>query len=282
VAVDLPGFGLSGPPRLPRLGAYAEDVAVALRALRLPPCTVIGHSLGGAVATALAENIGDGVAALVLCAPAGFGRLRGAELAALPIVPQLAAGSLPRLLASSRLTGLVAATLLRFGLQPTVEVRRRLAADIARAGPGACAALRALAGAGRSPAGFHRRPVAYDGPVTVLWGDRDHVIPHAHADALRTALPHADLHIWPGAGHFLHRDRPHDLAALVEQAIGGWCAAARRQHPIRSAGRSARTRHDLHPHHDGARSRAGSIAARRRGETHRSAAGPAGSHVSTA
>jgi pyruvate dehydrogenase E2 component (dihydrolipoamide acetyltransferase) len=218
IALDLPGFGESDPPRTPHLGAYADDVAEALAILHLPACTVIGHSLGGAVATSLAERAHDRVASLVLCAPAGFGRHLGAELAALPAVRQLAAGSLPRLLTSTRLRPVVRPTLVRCGLQPTLEVRRRLAAEIARVGPGAAMAVRALAGAGRSPAAFHRRSVGYRGPVTALWGENDPLIPREHAGALRRALPQVEVHVLSGVGHLLHRDRSHELARLLDEA----------------------------------------------------------------
>lgn len=218
LALDLPGFGNSSPARQPRLSAYAEDVAEALRQLCVQSCTVVGHSLGGAVATALAESMRDEIRSLVLCAPAGFGRLPRAELAALPLVRHLAAKSLPHVLTNSWLAGPVCATLVACGLTPSIELRRKLAADIVRVGPGARAAVQALAAAGRSPAAFHRRLVNYDGPVTALWGDRDTLVPRSHLIGLLAALPQAGIQIWPGAGHHLHRDRPHELAALICRA----------------------------------------------------------------
>jgi pimeloyl-ACP methyl ester carboxylesterase len=57
VAVDLPGHGHSGPPAAGALSAaaHAEDVAVALRALATTPAHVVGMSLGGLTALALAD-----------------------------------------------------------------------------------------------------------------------------------------------------------------------------------------------------------------------------------
>lgn len=72
MAIDLPGFGLSGPPRLPQLSAYADNVVEGLRALAVPAGTVVRHSLGGAVAAAVAERFADRIVSLVLCAPAGL------------------------------------------------------------------------------------------------------------------------------------------------------------------------------------------------------------------
>jgi pimeloyl-ACP methyl ester carboxylesterase len=52
-----------------------------LQQLDLGPCTVVGHSLGGAVAAAVAERHPE-AAALALLAPAGFGPIPLAEVMA--------------------------------------------------------------------------------------------------------------------------------------------------------------------------------------------------------
>jgi pyruvate dehydrogenase E2 component (dihydrolipoamide acetyltransferase) len=67
-AFDVPGFGASDGPTRPRMSAYAEDVAHGVEALGVRDCTLVGHSLGGAIAVAVAERI-DAVRALALLAP---------------------------------------------------------------------------------------------------------------------------------------------------------------------------------------------------------------------
>src|SRR4051794_13695987 len=51
LALDLPGFGRSDLPLRGRLDAYADDVAAALHGLGVTRFVLVGHSLGGAVAT---------------------------------------------------------------------------------------------------------------------------------------------------------------------------------------------------------------------------------------
>jgi pimeloyl-ACP methyl ester carboxylesterase len=99
-AFDLPGFGGSDRPTRNRVSLYAEDVQAALAVLEVHDFTLVGHSLGGAVATGLAERLRDDVAALVLIAPAGFGRIRLAEACQLPGVRTLVRHGLPLTLAN--------------------------------------------------------------------------------------------------------------------------------------------------------------------------------------
>jgi pimeloyl-ACP methyl ester carboxylesterase len=48
-------------------------------------------------------------------------------------------------------------------------------------------------------------------PVLVAVGDRDRITPIAHTYALAEALPHAELVVYPGAGHMLMLERAADI-----------------------------------------------------------------------
>jgi 2-hydroxy-6-oxonona-2,4-dienedioate hydrolase len=79
IAVDLPGHGLSDKPDDP--GAYALPtmagwVAEAIAALALEWPVLVGHSMGGAIVREVAGRATVDARAVVLCAPAGFGRIR--------------------------------------------------------------------------------------------------------------------------------------------------------------------------------------------------------------
>lgn len=186
-----------------------------LRQSGLQSFTLVGHSLGGGVATAVAERMPRQVTSLVLCAPVGFGRIALAELAALPVVRELTTGLAPRLLARRSLLWRLYTSFVTRGATPTEELLIRLAADAEAAGPGFRAAVVAVAAAGRSPRAFYRRSVRYDGPVTAVWGDRDVIVPPSHGQGVAAALPQADVQIWSGMGHHPQRERRHELADLV-------------------------------------------------------------------
>lgn len=66
VRVDLPGCGQSPPAASYEVSAQADRVAALLDGLGVRPVTVVGHSSGGYVATALAERRPDLVRSLAL------------------------------------------------------------------------------------------------------------------------------------------------------------------------------------------------------------------------
>ena len=69
IALDLPGFGRSGPPPGGySIEAFVDAIAELVRQLDLPRVVVVGHSLGGPLAVRLAQRHPDMVDAVVLAA----------------------------------------------------------------------------------------------------------------------------------------------------------------------------------------------------------------------
>jgi len=215
-AVDLPGFGGSQGPTRPRISAYAEDVVAGLEALEVSGCTLVGHSLGGAIAVAVAER-SAAVGALALLAPVGFGPVALADWMTLPGFADVWQLALPVALVNPLTVTAAYTTFVAHGRLPSRDLMARLRRRAFRSGPGVRAATVAIAASGHSPRGFARRPVAFDGPVAVVWGARDALVPTAHIAALRRALPQAHVEVWDGMGHHPQRERPVALAEFIER-----------------------------------------------------------------
>ena len=229
VAFDLPGFGASDQPTRPRISAYVEDVAEAIRLLGLRRFVLVGHSLGGAVAAGVAERLPNRAGALVLLAPAGFGRIALAEAVSIPGVRHAARRLLPLALAHPGTVRTGYRSMVSHGLEPAAEVVTRVTGAAAASVPGAVAATQAVVVAGISKRAFRRRGVAYDGPVVALWGDRDRLVPASHAAGVAAALPQARIEVWPGMGHHPQHERPDALVELMAQVAPVAAARGRRR-----------------------------------------------------
>ncbi|MDQ2896450.1 MAG: alpha/beta hydrolase [Actinomycetota bacterium] len=226
-ALDLPGFGDSDRPTRNRISAYTEDVRTALAALDVHDFTLVGHSLGGAVAAGLAEQLGDDVAALVLMAPVGFGRIHVAEAIQLPLVRSLVRHGLPLALQNPVTALAVYMAVIGNGHLPDPELVARLRKNAHRWAAGAECANQAITASGLSPRAFYRRQLDFHGPVIALWGDRDRLVPLAHRNGVMTAFPQAQVSVWKKMGHHPQRERPRELAQFIQAACGRPRATAR-------------------------------------------------------
>ena len=214
IAPDLLGHGESAKPRGDySLGAYASGIRDLLLALGYERATFVGHSLGGGVAMQLAYQFPEHCERLVLVASGGLGR---------EITPLLRAASLPGaelvlpLLADERLMGAGRALgrmLGRVGLRVHTDLGEVLRGHASLADGEARAAflhtLRTLVDPlGQRVDASDRLYLAEAIPFLLIWGERDPIIPAAHARATHELVPGSRLELFPGAGHFPHLDDP--------------------------------------------------------------------------
>jgi pyruvate dehydrogenase E2 component (dihydrolipoamide acetyltransferase) len=211
IAFDLPGFGRSGMPAQNRFASYAEDILCALDILEVRGFSLIGHSLGGAVAAELAQQARERTINLTLLAPAGFGQVPLAELLEGTALGRVARLGVPLALSNPLSAAGVYMTVISHGHLPERQLLGRVMRRAFRTAPGAIAANEAVVAAAADADGFVHRPVRYSGPVSVLWGGADGLIPVSHAARVCEALPQATLTVWEGMGHHPQRERPHQL-----------------------------------------------------------------------
>jgi pimeloyl-ACP methyl ester carboxylesterase len=215
VVLDLPGYGGSAPPTgLDRAAAVADLLAALLDHLGWDRTAVVGTSLGGWFALELAIGHGDRVAALVLCDAAGL-HLPPDYLLALFVEGRAAARTedliraslVGRLPEGERALDAMPAALAAATLAPFVQT---LAAAAATSWHPATASPELLGRLGRVAC-----------PTTIVWGERDALIPLDHGRLLAEAIPRALLVVVGGAGHLPPVERPDVVAAAVRGRTAG-------------------------------------------------------------
>lgn len=209
VRIDLPGHGRS--PRR-RIGSFAELSRMVVDAFDEATraherCHLIGHSLGGALAIALADIRGRRVASLSLVAPAGLG-------------PEIDAATLTGITRATRAESL-GPWLRRLTAQPEsigddyVKAAMRLRADPSLR---ACQAdlAEVLFPDGVQP--FDLRPAMgrLACPTVVIWGRQDHILPYRQALSLSGDFA---LHLLSDAGHVPQIECPERVARILSRHL---------------------------------------------------------------
>ena len=208
IALDLPGHG--GADKAVGAGdadMFAAAVADATAALGLDRVHLVGHSMGGAIALAVAARWPDRVAGLTLIATAGLGpEINGAFIDAF-----VRAGR--RREAQEALAMLVhdPALVSRAMIEETLRYKRL---------DGVAAALETIARAwfpnGRQALDLRSALGALAVPVQLIWGSDDRIIPVSHAENLAATLP---VHIVEGVGHLPHMEKSGEVNRLIGQFI---------------------------------------------------------------
>jgi pimeloyl-ACP methyl ester carboxylesterase len=56
-------------------------------------------------------------------------------------------------------------------------------------------------------------------PALVIWGEKDNMVPRAHAEAYAKLIPDAKLSVVSGAGHSVHVEEPEKAAKMVAEFL---------------------------------------------------------------
>jgi pimeloyl-ACP methyl ester carboxylesterase len=221
IAPDLPGHGGSTNPGGDySLGAHASFIRDLMAALDMPRATFVGHSLGGGIAMQAAYQFPERCERLVLVDSGGLGREVAVHLRALTLPGAelvLSVGCSTPVLDAGRA---LARWLARVGLRPTASFAEMGRCYASLASPDARAALihtlRSVVDAGgQRVSASERLSLAADIPTLIVWGQRDGIIPVAHANAAHAAMPGSRLEILPDTGHFPQAEHPERFVRAV-------------------------------------------------------------------
>ena len=215
IALDMRNHGESPHAADMRYPTQAEDVRDTLRSLGVETAAVIGHSMGGKAAMALA-----------LRWPEQVGRLLVADIA--PVIYQHGNTSIAQAMQAIPLTQALTRQQADAGLAdavPRPDVRAFLLQNLRLgASPHWRIGLREIAAAIPDLEGWVDLPSAYPGTsLFVTGGNSDYVLPE-HRPIIRRLFPAARFIAVKNAGHWVHADNPAGFLSVVEAFLHDWHA----------------------------------------------------------
>jgi pimeloyl-ACP methyl ester carboxylesterase len=205
VALDLPGFGGSDKPAdgysLPTMTGW---LAAFIERWTAPPVILVGHSMGGALAAALAIARPALVERLILIAPAGHSVGLGGLATDVGETRAAAIGIWEA--ARAFITPMHDPAWLQ---EPAARARYDPTLDPAFAR----AVARILLQFDFTGIGSRFRDIPH--PTLLIWGSLDPVIPAATGDSVASLLPCRRLEVLENTLHRPHVERPDTVLALI-------------------------------------------------------------------
>jgi len=233
ICCDAKGQGFSDKPSRPQpIGHQIHDTAQVIQALADQPITLIGESLGGVVALAVAARYPHLIKQLIVISPAIYPRIlpnRGMRL--LTYLPLSLVKQFDRWRIIKPFAGVFRAivrkqqrevvhqrpplskTELYLITYPYVHLRGAIYATVADSQ----LAARELLKSG-SDSLLHRIQAELPSIQTrtlIIWGAQDNWFPVEHAQRLHTVLPNSTLHVLPNCGHSVSTDCPEALNTAI-------------------------------------------------------------------
>lgn len=204
VAVDLRNHGQSPWRDTHSYADLAEDLAEVLTALDRP-FDVLGHSMGGKAAMVLALARPDLVKRLIVAdiAPVAYGHSQIQFIEAMRAVDLDKVHK--RADAEDQLAAHVEDATLRSFFTQSLDVKEkkwRLNLDV-------------LAREMPKILGFPDVSGQFDGPTLFLSGAESDYVKREHRDRIKALFPQAGFLKIPGAGHWLHAEKPREFEAAV-------------------------------------------------------------------
>ncbi|MGW0085212.1 alpha/beta fold hydrolase [Streptomyces sp. NPDC003393] len=225
IAPDLLGHGHSDKPRADySLAAYANGMRDLLSVLGVERATIVGHSLGGAVAMQFAYQFPERCERLVLVGTGGISR---------HVTPLLRAASLP---GAELVLQMLQLPTMRWQVGVAVKALQWLRTDLAVDAPDLLRVVDALPDAtsrnafvrtlravvdwrGQVGTMLDRCYLAQGMPTMLIWGGRDRVVPALHAGLGHVSMPGSRLEIFEEAGHFPFRSDPDRFLSVLRDFI---------------------------------------------------------------
>jgi pimeloyl-ACP methyl ester carboxylesterase len=223
IAIDLPGHGESSAPRVDYTADYFTDaVEGLLEVCELRDALVVGESIGGSIALALAARGNSRLARVVALNPYDYGRWGGIRRSS-PLANVLFTAMLwpviGSVVARTETKGILR-RVLEGGLHDPRNLPNDLVDELSRCGalPGHARAFRSLCRQWRTWIAARTGYAAIDLPVTLVYGGDDWSRP-VEREANARAIRGARTMTIAKSGHFSCLEQPQEIAELITELL---------------------------------------------------------------
>jgi pimeloyl-ACP methyl ester carboxylesterase len=215
VALDLKGFGFSERADGDySLGTQAALVRQVMDRLGIERASVLGHSMGGAVAMRLALAYPDRVERLILASSASDLEL-GHRIWGAAVIGRLLPLVAPFTLHNRRFREL--------SLKSGYYDPDRCTEDIIEGYMLSARVRGYLRALGNTMAHWRRDPPLYPADITqatlILWGEGDRWLPPSRGERLHRLIPGSRLELVAGGGHLFLEEQPEAALRLIEDFL---------------------------------------------------------------
>lgn len=200
IRLDLPSFGRSEvPEEVWGLGDYIQFVQDFIDKLNIQVDTLAGHSFGGRIAIKGLATQHFNPNKIILIASAGIAQRRTFRNTILMILAKIGGAifSVP--------------PFTLWGDQVRKKIYAALGSDYHDAGTLKGTFLKAIS----EDLSADAQRIAT--PTLLIWGSEDREILLSDGQRLSRLIPNSQLKIIPGAGHFVHQEKPREVAGLIRE-----------------------------------------------------------------
>ena len=207
-ALDLPGHGGSTKEvGAGDLEVFTSAVIAFMDAKNIKKAHLVGHSMGGATALALAANQSDRVASATLIAPAGL----GSEINMDYINGFISQSRAKKLRAVLEMLVADPGAITSEMVDEVIKFKR-----VDGVGPALTTLRDGLMPGGAQGADLKSSLAALAVPVQAVWGKEDQILPATHADSLPDNVT---LTLFEKTGHMPHMEKATEVNELIGKMV---------------------------------------------------------------
>jgi 2-hydroxy-6-oxonona-2,4-dienedioate hydrolase len=217
-AIDLPGFGLSEKPK--EYGYTLDDfgrfIISFMDEMKIDKATLVGNSMGGGVSVQTAVNHPERVNGLILIGSLGYHKT---EFTLYKILARLYLGELLMLFLGRHIVKFVLKWKVYYNNDFITDDFLDYFVNTYRTKNSRRSPIWVFRGFNMDPTLKVETIKKVNVPTLIIWGDKDKMLPPAHAKHFHRTIKGSKLIFFPKTGHFPQDERSDEVNSLISDFV---------------------------------------------------------------